>query len=207
MYRSAAGQHTIGTVQPPDTLWASGYELYDRLSTPYQKFLDTLTATYAQPKFKETAEKSDFKLYSDPRGSPCNIGDELSAVHPVVRTNPVTDWKSVFALGTHVQHVNDVTPLESKALLEWFVKMVVDNHDLQVRRRWQNANDVAIWDNRSVYHTATSDYEGLGERLGHRAVSIGERPFLDVGSKSRQEALREWSKEGNESWEDGLTVS
>ena len=87
------------------------------------------------------------------------------------------------------------------------MKMVVDNHDLQVRRRWQNANDVAIWDNRSVYHTATSDYEGLGERLGHRAVSIGERPFLDVGSKSRQEALREWSKEGNESWEDGLTVS
>ncbi|KAL9074121.1 MAG: hypothetical protein Q9161_002531 [Pseudevernia consocians] len=185
-----------------DTLWASGYELYDRLSTPYQKFLDTLTATYAQPKFNETAKNSDFKLYSAPRGSPYNIGEELSAIHPVIRTNPVTGWKSVFAVGTHVQHVNDVTPLESKSLLEWFVKLIVDNHDLQLRHRWQNPNDVAIWDNRSVYHVATPDYEGLGERLGHRAVSIGERPFLDVGSKSRQEALRELSEEGNGSVED-----
>lgn len=94
-----------------------------------------------------------------------------------------------------MQHVNDVTPLESKALLEWFVKLIVENHDLQVRHRWQNPNDVAIWDNRSVYHAATPDYEGLGERLGHRAVSIGEKPYLDVRSKSRQEALRELSEE------------
>ncbi len=101
-----------------------------------------------------------------------------------------------------MQQVNDVTPLESKALLEWFVKLIVDNHDLQVRHRWQNANDVAIWDNRSVYHAATPDYEGLGERLGHRAVSIGEKPFLDVGSKSRREALGELSKEGNGSVQD-----
>lgn len=106
-----------------------------------------------------------------------------------------------------MQHVNDVTPLESKALLEWFVKLIVDNHDLQVRHRWQNPNDVAIWDNRSVYHAATPDYDGLGERLGHRAVGIGEKPFLDVGSKSRQEALRELSKEGNGSVEEGLSVS
>lgn len=190
-----------------DTLWASGYELYDRLSTPYQKFLDTLTAHYAQPKFNETAKNSNFKLYSDARGSPYNIGEELSAIHPVVRTNPVTGWKSVFAVGHHVQAVNDLTPLESKALLEWFVRLIVDNHDLQVRHRWQNPNDVAIWDNRSVYHAATPDYEGLGERLGHRAVSIGERPYLDVQSKSRLEALRELSKEGNESGEDGLSVS
>ena len=123
----------------------------------------------------------------------------------MIRTNPVTGWKSVFAVGEHVHHVNDVTPWESKALLEWFVKLIVDNHDLQVRHRWQNPNDVAIWDNRSVYHAATPDYEGLGERLGHRVVSIGERPFLDVESKSRLEALRELSKEGNA--EDGLSVS
>ncbi|TVY88816.1 putative alpha-ketoglutarate-dependent sulfonate dioxygenase, partial [Lachnellula willkommii] len=30
-----------------DTLWASGYEVYDRISTPVQKFLESLTATYA----------------------------------------------------------------------------------------------------------------------------------------------------------------
>lgn len=113
----------------------------------------------------------------------------------------------MFAVGEHVQHVNDVTPLESKALLKWFVKLIVDNHDLQVRHRWQNPNDVAIWDNRSVYHSATADYEGFGERLGHRAVSIGEKPFLDVRSKSRREALEELSKEGNKSVEGRISVS
>ena len=40
-------------------------------------------------------------------------------------------------------------------------------------------------------YAATPDYEGFGERLGHRVVSIGERPFLDVESKSRLEALRQ----------------
>ena len=50
-------------------------------------------------------------------------------------------------------------------------------------------NDVAIWDNRSTFHTATYDIEGQGERYGVRAVSIGEAPFFDPESKSRQEYL------------------
>lgn len=47
----------------------------------------------------------------------------------------------------------------------------------------------AIWDNRSVFHSATNDYEGLGERFGHRTVGIGEKPYLDTSSRSRTEEL------------------
>ena len=177
-----------------DTLWASGYELFDRISPPYQKFLESLTATYAQPKFNEAARDNNFKLFSTARGSPDNVGEDLVAVHPVIRTNPVTGWKSVFAVGHHVQKINDLAEGESRALLDWFVRLIVDNHDLQVRHRWQNPNDLAIWDNRSVYHAATPDYEGKGERLGHRAVSIGERPYYDPSSKTRREALSEASE-------------
>jgi alpha-ketoglutarate-dependent taurine dioxygenase len=72
-----------------DTLWASGYEVYDRISPAYQKFLEGLTATYAQPLFNESAEKNNFSLYSAERGAPENVGTDLKAVHPVVRTNPV----------------------------------------------------------------------------------------------------------------------
>ncbi|TVY83740.1 putative alpha-ketoglutarate-dependent sulfonate dioxygenase [Lachnellula suecica] len=174
-----------------DTLWASGYEVYDRISTPVQKFLETLTATYAQPKFNEAAKENGFKIYSAPRGAPENVGEDLSAIHPVVRTNPVTGWKSIFALGHHVQKINDLAEGESAALLKWFLRLVVDNHDLQVRHRWKDANDLAIWDNRSVYHAATPDYlEGdLGERLGQRTVSLGERPYFDKLSTGRREAL------------------
>jgi alpha-ketoglutarate-dependent taurine dioxygenase len=150
-----------------------------------------LTATYAQPRFNEVAEKNGFKIYSEPRGAPENVGEVLEAIHPVIRTNPVTGWKSVFAVGHHVQSINGVAEGESKALLEWFVRLIVDNHDLQVRHRWQNPNDLAIWDNRSVYHAATPDYldQDLGERTGQRAVSLGERPYLDARSTGRREGL------------------
>ena len=73
-----------------DTLWASGYEVYDRISPAYQKFLETLTATCAQPNFNAAASKNNFKMYEEPRGSPENVGNLLEAVHPVIRTNPVT---------------------------------------------------------------------------------------------------------------------
>jgi alpha-ketoglutarate-dependent taurine dioxygenase len=170
-------------------LWASGYEVYDRLSTPYQKFFEGLTATYAQPGFGKAAQDNGFELYSKPRGSPDNVGSELTAQHPVIRTNPVTGWKSVFAVGHHVQKINELTEEESRRALDWFVQLIVENHDLQVRHRWQNVNDLAIWDNRSVYHTATYDIQGQGPRTGQRAVSLGERPYLDPNSKSRWEAL------------------
>lgn len=172
-----------------DTLWASGYDLYDRISPPYQRFLESLTATYAQPGFNKAADANGFELYTAARGAPENVGSELRAVHPVIRTNPVTGWKSVFGVGHHVERINGLTEQESRRLLDWFVRLIVDNHDLQVRHNWRNLNDLAIWDNRSVYHTATPDYEGLGNRTGQRAVSLGERPYLDPNSKSRREAL------------------
>lgn len=170
-----------------DTLWASGYEVYDRISPAYRKFLETLTGTYAQPAFKESAEKNGFQVYSGERGAPENVGDDLSAVHPVVRTNPVTGWKSVYAVGHHAKKINELSEAEGQHLLDWFVQLIVENHDLQVRHRWANPNDLAIWDNRSAFHTATYDYEG--PRTGQRAVSFGERPYLDPESTSRREAL------------------
>jgi alpha-ketoglutarate-dependent taurine dioxygenase len=172
-----------------DTLWASGYEIYDRISEPYQKFLERLTATFEQPGFIAAAERGGFQIYDQPRGTPENVGKELKAVHPVVRTNPVTGWKSVFPIGGHVARVDGVTELESKALLKWFLRFVVDNHDLQVRFKWKNQNDIAIWDNRSTFHTATYDIEGYGERYGVRTVSVGEKPYFDPESKSRREDL------------------
>lgn len=128
-----------------DTLWASGYEVYDRISEPYQKFLETLTATYAQPRFNEVAKNNDFKIHPGPRGAPENVGEELKAQHPVIRTNPVTGWKSVFAVGSHVQKIDGLSEEESRHLLQWFITLIVENHDLQVRLRWQNPNDLGMY--------------------------------------------------------------
>lgn len=50
---------------------------------------------------------------------------------------------------------------------------------------------IAIWDNRSVYHAATFDYDHLGPRTGHRVVGLGEKPYFDPKSTSRREALEQ----------------
>ncbi|CAM1505806.1 Fc.00g114430.m01.CDS01 [Cosmosporella sp. VM-42] len=173
-----------------DTLWASGYDVYDRLSPPYQKLVESLTATFEQPHFAKVAEKAGFKLYEQPRGALENVGSELKAIHPVVRTNPVTGWKSIFPIGAHVKHINGVTQDESDNLLKWFYELVAKDHSVQVRLKWQNPNDIAIWDNRSVFHSATFDYDGYGDRFGNRVVGVGEKPYYDPQSKSKADSLR-----------------
>ncbi|KAL9618284.1 MAG: hypothetical protein Q9160_006995 [Pyrenula sp. 1 TL-2023] len=175
-----------------DTLWASGYELYDRISPPYQKFLEALTATYhyaGLDAFNAVAARHGFKIHPGPRGTPENVSFPSVSVHPLVRTNPVTGWKSLYAIGHHLKNINGLTKDESKNMEKWFIRLLVENHDLQVRHRWENINDLAIWDNRSMYHAATPDHQGFGSRSGHRAVGVGERPYLDPESKSRREAL------------------
>ncbi|KAK5174598.1 uncharacterized protein LTR77_001679 [Saxophila tyrrhenica] len=174
-----------------DTLWASGYEIYDRFSKPYQKFFESLSATFIGDGFLKAAaaDPEHVYIYDKPRGSPKNIGKELATVHPLVRTNPVTGWKSIYAVGPFPKYINELNPDESEELLKKFYDMILANHDLTVRLRWRNPNDMAIWDNRSAFHTATFDYEGLGERFGHRAVGIGEEPYFDPNSQSRTEAL------------------
>ncbi|ESK83005.1 family taurine [Moniliophthora roreri MCA 2997] len=168
-----------------DTLWASGYEAYDRLSPAFQKFLEGLTAVHNADFFNVYAEKHGLRI-QDPRGSPENTGSNLTAVHPVIRTNPVTGFKTLFVNKTFTKHILELTPDESDDVLDYLARHISDNHDLQVRFKW-NKNDVAIWDNRVTFHTATNDYEA--HRQGNRVVSIGERPYLDPKSSSRRAAL------------------
>lgn len=70
-----------------DTLWASGYDIYDRLSPQMAEFLEGPTATHDATFFHEEAERLGNPLRKGVRGSPLNHGSSLKAVHLVVRTN------------------------------------------------------------------------------------------------------------------------
>ncbi|KAH8884277.1 Clavaminate synthase-like protein [Thozetella sp. PMI_491] len=122
----------------------------DRLSPIWQKFAE---------------ETFGNELIDDYRGAPENKSLSFRASHPVVRTNPVTGWMSLF---------DDVSEEESRIIKEYFLRLITDNHDLRVRFRWQQ-NDVAIWDNRS--------------RQDNRVVSLGEKPHYSPNTVSRREAL------------------
>lgn len=127
-----------------DTLWASGYELYDRFSKTYQKFFDSLTAKYVGSGFLNAvkADPENVYVHTEARGHPQNVGEELTAVHPIMRTNPVTGWKSVYAIGPFPKEINELSLNESDELLKKFYNTILENHDLQVRFKWRNPNDI-----------------------------------------------------------------
>ncbi|KIW55328.1 hypothetical protein PV05_07617 [Exophiala xenobiotica] len=183
-----------------DTLWVSGYELYDRLSPPMQAFFETLTATCAQPVFKSATEAGGYKVMS-PRGSPLNVDLNFSPVHPVIRTHPVTGWKSLFAgVGLHVSRINDVYTYEDQIIRDYVLRLITRNHDCVARMHWTK-QACAIWSNPCTLHAATVSYAFYwkfslpdthlvdGVRTGVRASGVGEKPYLDPASTGRREAL------------------
>lgn len=125
-----------------DTLWASGYELYNRLSKPHQNFVDALTVTCRADCIQMAVERGGKQVEKGERGSPLNKGSTFTAVHPVVRTHPVTGWKSVFSVGQFSKRINEVNQYESDELLKKFYGMIQDNDDLQCRFKWRNPHDV-----------------------------------------------------------------
>ena len=70
-----------------DTLWTSGYEIYDRFSPAMRVFLEGLTATHDAKFFLEEAERLCNPLRKGIRGDTLNQGDTLTAIHPVIHTN------------------------------------------------------------------------------------------------------------------------
>ncbi|THC89725.1 hypothetical protein EYZ11_010828 [Aspergillus tanneri] len=59
-----------------DTLFASCYGAYDRLSEPWQKMADSLTSTHHEPDIMPLADKG-IKLWLGPRGHPENVGGKF----------------------------------------------------------------------------------------------------------------------------------
>ena len=73
---------------------------------------------------------------------------------PVIRTHPVTGYKTLFVNKSFTARILELTEDESANMLDYLARHVSENHDLQVRFRWEK-DSVAIWDNRATFHTAT----------------------------------------------------
>ena len=112
-------------------------------------------------------------------------------VHPVIRTHPVTGWKSLFVNRGFTRRIVGFTRRESDAVLNFLYDHIETGIDFQVRFKWTE-DTVAIWDNRVTYHNPVYDYfGGKGLRHGYRVSPSAERPYFDPKSKSRREALAE----------------
>lgn len=118
-----------------DTLWASGYSAYEKLSPDFRKIIDGKYAVYrsAHP-------------YLD-REHP-ELGPKyIERVHPLVRTHPATGWKALWVNRSMTSHIVGLDRAESDLILNYLYDVYERNVDIQVRFKWTPGTS-ALWDNR-----------------------------------------------------------
>ncbi|KAH3674679.1 hypothetical protein WICMUC_003095 [Wickerhamomyces mucosus] len=165
-----------------DTLWSSGYAAYDKLSPALQKFLEG--------KFVWHKSLHGYLDRNDPLSGPKHIERKT----PIVRTHPVTGWKSLFVNRGHTLRIEGLEPEESKLILNYLYDVYEKNLDIQVRFNWSSKAGLgtsALWDNRISQHSNVHDLIDVdgGARHGTRTVSFNEVAYFDPESKSQREAL------------------
>ncbi|KAL3420407.1 alpha-ketoglutarate-dependent taurine dioxygenase [Phlyctema vagabunda] len=159
-----------------DTLWASGYAAYEKLSPEFRKMLDG----------KFVAIRS-FGTFAD-KDNPTGPQKHLERVQPLIRVHPVTGWKTLFVSRAFTHRIIGLDKAESDLILNYLFDVFEKNLDIQVRIRWGHGTSV-LWDNRSTIHNATWDYNGKQPRHGTLVISFAEKPYYDPAAPTRREAL------------------
>lgn len=94
------------------------------MSPSFLAYLETLKCRHNAQFFHAEAEKLGIKIRDDiERGNPLNVGDVLTAEHPVIRTNPVTGWKALFVNRGFSDRILDVTKDESDFIYDYVNKI------------------------------------------------------------------------------------
>tara|TARA_Y100000991_G_scaffold205737_1_gene182275 strand:+ start:277 stop:1101 length:825 start_codon:yes stop_codon:yes gene_type:complete len=152
-----------------DTLFANQYEAFAQLSAPLRRVLEGLRAINAAGKKRVAATRSERLKDADSGVNP----DNLSGIHPVVRTHPETGRKALFVNVAHTVAFEGWSDEESRGLLEYLFEHQI-SPEFQCRLEWR-LGDVAFWDNRCVQHYPLNDYQGY-RRLLHRITLKGDIP-------------------------------
>lgn len=166
-----------GPTSGGDTLWISGYALYDQLSPGLQAYLEGLTALHSGVEQANDATRNGYAVRRDP----------IITEHPLIRTHPVTGFKSLFVNPGFTRTIVGVPKGESDAILQYLFELIATSQEATIRFKWSE-NDVAIWDNRVSMHSATFGFYPE-RRHGVRVTTHGEVPHYDAEGKSQQKAL------------------
>ncbi|KAI8344679.1 hypothetical protein BC941DRAFT_409339 [Chlamydoabsidia padenii] len=166
------------TLVPPtggDTMFASSYAAYDRLSPPMQKFLEGLQAKHSAQRQFDEAKAQNHVIRRQ----------HVESIHPVIRTHPVTGWKALYVQPEFTTSIVGLSKNESDTILQLLFNHITAGYDFQVRLKWE------VWDNRTTFHNPIFDYLDVAPRHGWRVTPQAEKPYFDPNSKSKKQADQE----------------
>ena len=106
------------------------------------------------------------------------LSDELAAkvsgaVHPLVRTHPVSGEKALYCDSSYAIGIEGLRPEESAPILRFLAEHITQPA-FTCRLRWE-PKTLTLWDNRLCVHQAFNDYDGYRREM-YRTTIAGETP-------------------------------
>ena len=161
-----------------------------------QAYLESLTALHSAEMQAADSRAAGRTVRRDP----------ITTEHPLIRTHPVTGWKSLFFNPGFVIKIVGVPKAESDAVIRYLSEIIATTQETHVRFQWRK-NDVAFWDNRITVSDIRekSNYKGNGidtsknhtasygfaphRRHAVRVACQAERPRFDPAGRSQEEEV------------------
>ncbi|MCX4461411.1 TauD/TfdA family dioxygenase [Streptomyces sp. NBC_01728] len=141
-----------------DTMFANMHLAYEMLSPAMRSLLDPLTAIH------DGAQA--FQGYTPPEGYVVPRSE-----HPLIARHPETDRKLLYANRAYTSRIPQLSPQESRALLDMLFDVTAGRPVLHCRVHW-TPGTLVFWDNRCVQHHAIYDYYPY-TRYGQRIAING----------------------------------
>jgi len=153
-----------------DTLWSCLSSIYDALPNDIRKYLETLNAVHDMGDFRNTFIKNE------PIGPAEKLNKGFmkfgSAIHPVVKTHPVTNRKLIYVNPGFTNHIVGLNASDSNNLLNYLFTFM-NKPEFQIRFKWLE-NTIAMWDNRCTMHYAIGDYMPYHRKM-HRVTVLNDK--------------------------------
>jgi alpha-ketoglutarate-dependent taurine dioxygenase len=152
-----------------DTLFANQYLAYDALSDGMRDLLDGLVGVNNASLKSGGGRINRQGNIAGMKTQGLAEAESIEALHPVVRTHPVTGRKGLYVNRSHTVRFQDMTEAESEPLIGFLTTHAV-RPEFTCRVRWAPGT-LTIWDNRCAQHFAVNDY--TGQRRVMRRLTVG----------------------------------
>lgn len=153
-----------------DTLFADMQAAYEALSPEWKTRLAGLRAVHRYRRKKNTeGQSTQVELNAEQKAQTPDV------IHPLIRTNPDTGRRAIFAHKGMTVEIVGLPTEESDEILNFLFEHTL-RPEFRYDFRW-SPGDVVMWDNRSTMHSATTRNLPAGHfRSLYRTTVRGERP-------------------------------
>jgi taurine dioxygenase len=150
-----------------DTGFCNMYAALDSLPPAMRTRIEGLSCVHDASLNSVGQLRTGFEDVTDARKTP-------GAVHPLVRTHPVTGRACLFLGRRRNAYIQGLELADSEALLD-----ALWEHATKPEHCWTQqwrVGDLILWDNRCALHRRDA-FDGAARRVMHRTQIAGDRPF------------------------------